>query len=70
MFAFMSRFARDQKGASALEYGILAALIAVAIIAGATVAGDQINTLFDNVGTQIQNVNTESATNAPAAPGT
>ena len=40
---------QDEEGASAIEYGLLAALIAVAIIAGATVLGVSINDTFCDV---------------------
>ena len=41
---------RDKKGVTAIEYGLLAALIAVMIIAGATVAGESLNGLFNAIG--------------------
>jgi len=41
---------RDQSGATAIEYGLIAALIAVAIIAGATTVGGNLGTTFTNVG--------------------
>lgn len=40
---------RGEEGVSAIEYGLLAALIAVAIIAGVTSLGGSLNTLFGNV---------------------
>lgn len=39
---------RDQ-GATAVEYGLMVALIAVAIIAAVTALGDKLTTLFDSV---------------------
>ncbi|MDZ4841304.1 MAG: Flp family type IVb pilin [Hyphomicrobium aestuarii] len=36
----------DESGATAIEYGLLAALIAVAIIAGATLIGDELDRIF------------------------
>ncbi len=38
-----ARFMKDESGATAIEYGLIAALIAVAIIAGATALGSSIN---------------------------
>ncbi|WP_025915670.1 Flp family type IVb pilin [Herminiimonas sp. CN] len=45
----IKNFMRDEEGAVAIEYGLLAALIAIAIIAGATQVGTCINGLFTNV---------------------
>jgi pilus assembly protein Flp/PilA len=44
---------RDDRGATAVEYGLLVALIAVVIIAGVTVLGTKLNTLFTNVGNNL-----------------
>jgi pilus assembly protein Flp/PilA len=40
---------RDQKGATAIEYGLIAALIAVAIIAALTLLGGNLTATFNNV---------------------
>jgi pilus assembly protein Flp/PilA len=45
----------DRRGATAIEYGLIAALIAVAIIAGVTATGTQLGTLFTNVATVVTN---------------
>lgn len=37
---------KDESGATAIEYGLIAALIAVAIIAAVTAVGDSLNALF------------------------
>lgn len=44
---------RDDRGATAVEYGLLVALIAVVIIAGVTLLGTHLNTLFTNVGNNL-----------------
>lgn len=44
---------RDRRGVTALEYGLIAALIAVAIIGGVTSLGGQLNTAFNNIATEI-----------------
>ena len=46
MFA---RFLKDESGATAIEYGLIAALIAVAIIGGVSALGTQTNTTFNGV---------------------
>ena len=56
-----TRFIEDESGATAIEYGLVAALIAVGMIAGATAIGDQVNAKFDEVAGEVgnsQNVNT------------
>jgi pilus assembly protein Flp/PilA len=49
----VKRFVREEEGVAAIEYGLLAGLIAVMIIAGATLAGTSLKTLFGNIGTQL-----------------
>jgi pilus assembly protein Flp/PilA len=41
---------RDETGATAVEYGLLVGLIAVAIILAVTALGGKLNTLFTNIG--------------------
>ncbi len=42
----VTRFIKDESGATAIEYGLIAALIAVALIAGATAIGDSLDGKF------------------------
>ena len=49
----LHRFLHDDSAATAIEYGLIASLIAVAIIAGATALGTSINTTFDNLSTKM-----------------
>jgi pilus assembly protein Flp/PilA len=53
MSRFISRFATDQSGATAIEYGLIAALIAVAIITAVTLVGTNLNTTFNSVSTSL-----------------
>ena len=46
---FLQRFARDESGATAIEYGLIAALIAVVIIGGATAVGTNLKSNFNNI---------------------
>jgi pilus assembly protein Flp/PilA len=46
MSKLVARFVKDESGATAIEYGLIAALIAVAIIAGAGALGSAINNKF------------------------
>lgn len=44
-----ARFAKDESGATAIEYGLIASLIGVAIIVGATTLGGKLNTTFTDI---------------------
>ena len=44
---------RDDRGATAVEYGLMVALIAVVIITAVTLLGNNLSTLFNNVATAI-----------------
>jgi pilus assembly protein Flp/PilA len=48
-----ARFAQDESGATAIEYGLIAALIAVGIIAAATLLGNNLSGLFNSIGTRL-----------------
>ena len=45
----MKRFAKDESGATAIEYGLIAGLIAVVIITALTAIGTKLNTKFTSV---------------------
>ena len=49
MQTLLSRFAKDESGATAIEYGLIATLIGVAIIVGATALGSKLNATFNFV---------------------
>jgi pilus assembly protein Flp/PilA len=49
MLARITKFRRDDTGATAVEYGLMAALIAVAIITAVTTLGTNLTTIFNNV---------------------
>ena len=49
-----SRFIRDESGATAIEYGLIAALIAVVIITGVTAVGTKLSTTFSNLATSLK----------------
>jgi len=54
MSQLLVRFGKDQSGATAIEYGLIAAGIAVAIIAVVNGLGTQLNTTFSSVSTQLK----------------
>lgn len=53
MSKIVARFAKDESGATAIEYGLIAALIAVAIIVGAGNLGTALNTKFANLAARV-----------------
>ena len=49
----VKRFLKNESGATAIEYGLIAALISVAIIGGATAVGGSVNDTFTNIDRQL-----------------
>lgn len=60
MSKIFARFLKDESGATAIEYGLIAALISVALIAGAGTLGTQLGTTFTNLGTKMTDAATKS----------
>ncbi|KCB23823.1 Flp family type IVb pilin [Bordetella hinzii] len=56
MFAQLSSFWRDEDGATAIEYGLIAGLVAVAIIGGLTILAGGLNSLFERINTELTSV--------------
>ena len=54
MTKFVARFLKDESGATAIEYGLIAAGISVAIIAVVKGLGSQLQTTFTKVKTALQ----------------
>jgi pilus assembly protein Flp/PilA len=55
MKSLFSRFVKDESGATAIEYGLIAAIIGVGIIAALGTVKNSLNTTFNNVGTALNN---------------
>jgi pilus assembly protein Flp/PilA len=53
MYSLIMRFVRDETGATAIEYGLIAAGISVAIIAVVNSLGSQLKSTFTNVSSQL-----------------
>ncbi len=53
MFAKMIAFVRDEDGATAIEYGLIAALVSVACIAALSALGDSLNAIFNMVSSEL-----------------
>lgn len=51
----LKKFLKNEDGATAIEYGLIAALIALAIVSGATMLGNALDTQFTAVGDALQN---------------
>ena len=54
MSKFITRFVKDESGATAIEYGLIAALISVVIVTALTTIGANLTTKFDAVGTALK----------------
>lgn len=50
---FLKNFLNDESGATAIEYGLIAAGIAVAIIAAVQAVGTSLDTTFDTIATSV-----------------
>ena len=54
MARLLSQFCKDQSGATAIEYGLIAAGISVAIIVAVQTLGSNLNTTFNSVSTALK----------------
>lgn len=64
----VARFVNDESGATAIEYGLIAALIAVAIIVAAGALGGSLSSMFQGISDRIGDVDVPEAPAAPAGP--
>jgi pilus assembly protein Flp/PilA len=54
MQTVLTRFVKDESGATAIEYGLIAACIAIAIIAAVKGVGTNLNSTFNNVSANLR----------------
>jgi pilus assembly protein Flp/PilA len=54
MRKMLAAFVRDQNGATAIEYGLMAALIAVAIIGGVSAVGSNLSSTFTGISASLK----------------
>jgi pilus assembly protein Flp/PilA len=54
MFKLVRRFVRDESAATAIEYGLIAALIAIVIITGVKSVGTKLSTTFTTLSTNLK----------------
>ena len=50
----LARFVKDHSGVTAIEYGLIAALVSIAIIGGLTTLGGNLSSTFNNVSAQLK----------------
>jgi pilus assembly protein Flp/PilA len=50
---FAQYISKDEKGATAIEYGLIAALVSVVMIVTLILVGQNLNTVFDEIQTQL-----------------
>src|SRR5687767_8009622 len=53
MYSFLSRFIRDDSGATALEYGLIAGLIATVMVTATQTLGGKLTNTFTTVGNKL-----------------
>ena len=53
MSKLFARFVKDESGATAIEYGLIAALIALAIMVGAGSLGNALNSKFNDIASKL-----------------
>ena len=49
MLELIGRFVRNESGATAIEYGLIAGLISIVIITGVTLVGNNLSTVFAGI---------------------
>jgi len=50
---FLSRFAKNESGATAIEYGLIAALVAVVLVTALTAVGTKLSGTFNTIQTKL-----------------
>jgi pilus assembly protein Flp/PilA len=53
MCVTLARLLKDERGATAIEYGLIASLIAVAAVSAMTTVGQHLSTTFNTVATKL-----------------
>ncbi|MCB9965483.1 MAG: Flp family type IVb pilin [Rhodospirillales bacterium] len=53
----IKQYATSDSGATAIEYGLIAGLLSILIITGLLVAGPEVESLFNSIGTELANAN-------------
>ena len=66
MTNLIQRFWNDEEGATAIEYGLIAGLIAVAILTAVSTLGGNLTGIFNEIGEKLKDI---KAADAPVTPG-
>jgi len=56
MLKLLRRLIADRSGSNALEYGLIVALVSLAVVAGAAVAGTDLGALFTAIGAKLTSI--------------
>ena len=56
--SLLNRLLRDESGSNALEYGLIVALVSLAVVTGATAAATALGDMFTALGTEVGTVTT------------
>jgi len=62
MKSIVTRFVRDESGATAIEYGLIAAIVGIGIIVGLGALRDGLNDLFNNISDDLDNPGASTTT--------
>jgi len=55
MKSLINRFVKDESGATAIEYGLIAGLLSIVIIGALTLTGGSLTDVFTSISTQLDN---------------
>jgi pilus assembly protein Flp/PilA len=61
MSKFVTRFLKDESGATAIEYGLIAALIAVVLVGALQLVGSSLNGTFTTIKTKLDSAGTSTS---------
>lgn len=57
VMAWIEAYLKDEKGATAIEYGLIAGGVSLAIVTAVFLFGDQLRGVFETIGTKMSEVN-------------
>ncbi|WP_298982744.1 Flp family type IVb pilin [uncultured Roseibium sp.] len=58
MKSLINRFAKDESGATAIEYGLIAGLLSIIILAAVTATGTSLSAIFTSISTTLKKADT------------
>ena len=57
MLTVFKKYIKQEEGATAIEYGMIAGLLSLLILAGLLIAGPELSAIFDNIGVALTAAN-------------